>query len=175
MRLHPSSWTAMVSAAVGWLSACHQPCELDTVPQNSTFRATVVASSAECPEVVPLRAGDVLTVRAGRIADDGECEGNVSLGLPPEFPSYPGAPYRIDDCVSDLIGVSRFECSVVAPDCVTGDIQGPGDLDGALQLDRYPNRGEVRTGELVVTVAVGADPSCRRSCFTKIPVTVERL
>lgn len=92
-----------------------------------------------------------------------------------EFPLFPDSPYRVDKCTTGQIGISVFNCTVTAPDCATGDIQGAGNLDGGLTLDRYPDRGEVLDSELVVTVSVGADLSCRASCFTKIPVTVERL
>lgn len=174
MLRHPNSVVRLARAGLGLLAACHQPCEHDSIVTEGTrFKATVAGPSPQCPEIVPLKAGDVLTFSAGRVGE-GECRGNVSSGLAPEFPQYPIAPYRIDKCEEE-IGIGRFECTATAPDCITGSLEGPGTVRGGFTLSRYPDQSEVLSGELSVTVAVGSDVSCRSSCSTKIPVSVERL
>lgn len=174
MRHPPNKWAPLVSVGIGLVAACHQPCEYGSiVPQGTRFKATVTGPSTDCPETVPLKAGDVLTFAAGPVAE-AECRGNVSSGLPPEFPRYPDVPYRIDHC-TEGIGIGRFECIATAPDCVTGGVEGTGRVRGGFTLSRYPDQGEALGSELRVTVSVGDDPSCSSECLTNIPVSVERL
>ena len=85
----------------GLLFACHGVCEQDTVPEGTTFTLTVTSPSTDCPGIVPLQAGDTLTLRAGAIWSEGSegiCTGNSSTGVPSEFPRYPNAPFKLGEC-----------------------------------------------------------------------------
>jgi hypothetical protein len=76
-------------------TGCHTGCDREVLPEGARFVATVVTPSTVCPEFVPLRAGDTLTLVAGPVSDDGTCEGNGSTGVPPEFPQYPNSPFLV--------------------------------------------------------------------------------
>ena len=159
------------------LLACHGVCEQETVPEGTTFTLTVTSPSTDCPEIVPLKAGDTLTLRAGKIwteGGDGICTGNSSTGAPPEFPQYPASPFKLGECSMGPLGLG-FECRATAPDCAMGDVAGSGHVNGGPTLSRFPKRGETMSTELVLSVAAGADASCRASCLTKIPATIEML
>lgn len=162
---------ALVVASVCTLvGACHTDCDYETVPEGTEFRVTVAAPSAECPELVPLRAGDTLTLRAGALSDDGNCKGNASTGVPDEFPTYPESPFRIGLCGTGYAGNLGFDCTATAPDCAGG-----GEPGGNVRafVARLPEGGALLDTVYTVSVVAGTQGAC--SCFTKIPITIQRL
>ena len=167
-----------LAAAIGVLPACGPSCDEEAVPEGTPFKVTVLAPSAECPEIVPLKAGDTLTVRAGPITDGGGddarsgCKENYSAGIAPEFPQFPASPFQIGTCATGVTGLA-FDCEATSPNCATGDLAGSGSVRGG--SSRRPKPGEVLNADYIITVNVGADLACMSACFTKIPITIERL
>jgi hypothetical protein len=131
-----------------------------------------VSPSAECPEIVTLRAGDTLTLRAGRVSDDGSCEANASAGVPAEFPRYPASPITVGACATGHTGNLGFACTATAPDC-----GGPAQTGGSVRafVTRMPEGDAPVNSEYTVSVAAGGDTSCRSSCLTRIPITIQRI
>lgn len=152
MSRRRNSWK-LLTGACGLLLACHGVCGQEPVPEGTTFILTVTSPSAECPEIVPLKAGDTLTLRAGEIwteGGDGICTGNASTGAPPEFPQYPASAFKLGECsMGPAIG---FDCTATAPDCAIGNIGGAGHVSAGLPLSRFPERGETTSTELIVNV-----------------------
>lgn len=176
---HPrANLSVALAAAISLLPACGPSCDQEAVPEGTPFKVTVLAPSAECPEIVPLKAGDTLTVRAGPISDGGGddsrsgCTENLSSGIPPEFPQFPVSPFKIGTCATGVTG-EAFDCEATAPNCASGDLAGSGAVSGG--SSRRPKPGEVLNADYVIGVYVGADLACMSSCFTKIPITIERL
>jgi len=174
MSLLRPSWRLFASLSCGLPLACHGVCEQETVPEGTTFTLTVISPSTDCPDIVPLKAGDTLTLRAGTVwtqGGDGICTGNSSTGAPPEFPQYPASPFKLGECSMGPLGLG-FDCSATAPDCPMGNIPGTGYVKGGPRLSRFPTRGEAMSTELVVHVGVGANTSCLSACSTNIPATI---
>ena len=151
-------------------AACHTGCDLQVVPEGARFVATVVAPSAECPELVPLRAGDTLTLVAGPVSDDGVCEGNGSTGVPAEYPQYPDSPFLFSRCGTGHVSFLGFACEATAPSCPDDAVTTGGSV--VAFVGGVPKGSEVLNTEFTITVAAGGKASC--NCFTKIPVTVQR-
>lgn len=179
MSLPQNKLQLLTLAAFAGLVGCHDTCEGDIVPEGTSFKVTILEASSDCPAIVPLQAGDTLTMRAGAVwsqGGDGICTGNSSTGAPPEFPQFPMSPFKLGTCSEGPIGIG-FDCEATAPDCVTGAINRKGHVRASPKLARYPERGETITTDLTLSVAVGADAdaACVSNCFTKIPITVQML
>ncbi len=167
-----------LAAAMGVAPACHPLSDCQgTVPEGTAFKVTVLAPSAECPEIVPLKAGDTLTLRAGPIVNgrdntSSNCEENQNTGVPAEFPQFPVSPFLVETCSTAATG-EGFSCEATAPNCAIGDGLGSGSVSAS--FGPRPKPGEVLHADFTIGVYVGADLACRSSCFTKIPITIERL
>lgn len=177
MDLIGLSRSFFVGLAVLGSFGCHEVCEQDIVAEGTTYRVTVKAPSVDCPELLPLKAGETLTFRAGAVISrtgDGGCTGNASTGAPPELPQYPASPFTLGKCQGGRIGFLGFECEATAPECASGDIEGPGTIRES-GIGVRPKWGEVLDSEFTITLGAGADTSCFSACSTKIPITIELI
>jgi hypothetical protein len=177
MNLIRSSRRLFLGLATLGSVGCHEVCEHDIVAEGTTYRVTVKAPSIDCPELLPLKAGDTLTFRAGAVISrtgDGGCTGNASAGAPPELPQYPASPFSLGRCQGGRIGFLGFECSVTAPECASGDITRPGTIRVS-GIGVRPKWGEVLDSEFTITLGVGADTACLSACLTKIPITIQLI
>jgi hypothetical protein len=171
-RLTSVFGTGLATSAGLLVQACHTGCEHELLAAGTEFKVTVVSPSVECPEIVTLRAGDTLTLRAGPVSDDGNCRGNGSVGVPAEFPQYPASPITMGPCATGYTGNLGFACTATAPDC-----GGPAQTGGSVRafVTRLPEGDAPVNGEYTVSVAAGGDTSCRSSCLTRIAITIQRL
>jgi hypothetical protein len=172
LRLSRLFGTALAASACLLVQSCHTGCEHEVLAAGTEFKVTVVSPSAECPEIVTLRAGDTLTLRAGPVSDDGNCKGNGSAGVPAEFPQHPDSPITIGACATGYTGNLGFDCMATAPDC-----GGPAQTGGSVRafVTRMPEGDAPVNSEYTVSVAAGSDTSCRSSCLTRIPITIQRM
>jgi hypothetical protein len=172
LRLDRVLGTALVAGGCLLVPGCHTGCEHEVRAAGTEFKVTVVSPSAECPEIVTLRAGDTLTLRAGPVSDDGNCKGNGSAGVPAEFPQHPASPITVGGCGTGYAGNLGFACTATAPDC-----GGAAQTEGSVRafVTRMPEGDAPVNSEFTVSVAAGGDTSCRASCLTRIPITIQRI
>lgn len=68
------------------------------MPEGTSFTVTVLDAPSDCPGIMPLKAGDTLSMHAGAVwaeGGDGICTGNSSTGAPPELPQFPISTFKL--------------------------------------------------------------------------------